>query len=473
MGNAQCDPGTANHYNVGDFPFISSSGVTVTMAGTNSGTAGPYSAFGCSPATIDPNSIRLDPGDTLIFNFSQLVHEVTFISGAMNASENGIILTNNGIPSLSSNCPQDVVITGNAYALDSLAALASPTITITIPNGATSISIACLPASNNGIFTIDMLDCISSCNTSSNITLSACDSLISPSGNYTWATSGTYNDTIANSLSCDSVISINLTILNSSVGTDTLVACDSLTWIDGNTYTTSNNTATHTLSNSVGCDSIIFLDLTINNASINAGPDQIACSGCSGIPDDSVMLSASGALSFSWDNGITDSAYFSIGHTTIYTVTGTDTNGCTGTDSVTVYVGARSCMPIALTGLDSVTHSGQTYYQSSIDTIYHTNAAGCDSIEYLDITINHTGFGENVLKNIEIYPNPTSSIVNIKGLNSLNELSYIHLLNYQGALISKIRINETEIDLSLLSTGIYFIEIKHQQGIGRIKLVKQ
>jgi len=42
-------------------------------------------------------------------------------------------------------------------------------------------------------------------------------------------------------------------------------ACNSFTWIDGNTYTSNNNTATHALTNSAGCDSIITLDLTINS----------------------------------------------------------------------------------------------------------------------------------------------------------------------------------------------------------------
>jgi hypothetical protein len=45
--------------------------------------------------------------------------------------------------------------------------------------------------------------------------------------------------------------------------TDVVEVCDIFTWIDGNTYTTSNNSATHTLINAAGCDSIITLDLTI------------------------------------------------------------------------------------------------------------------------------------------------------------------------------------------------------------------
>ena len=51
-------------------------------------------------------------------------------------------------------------------------------------------------------------------------------------------------------------------------GTDTQNSCGPFTWIDGNTYTTSNNTATYTIPNGAvnGCDSTVTLDLTINNS---------------------------------------------------------------------------------------------------------------------------------------------------------------------------------------------------------------
>ena len=40
------------------------------------------------------------------------------------------------------------------------------------------------------------------------------------------------------------MITLDLTIFSSSTATDVVVACDSYTWIDGKTYTSSNNTAT-------------------------------------------------------------------------------------------------------------------------------------------------------------------------------------------------------------------------------------
>ena len=136
-------------------------------------------------------------------------------------------------------------------------------------------------------------------------------------------------------------------------------------------------------------------------------------------------------------------------------------------------MGARSCLAISISGLDSASYANQTYYQSGLDTIYHTNASGCDSIEYIDITINHTGINENILKEVEVYPNPTSDIITLKGINSLKDVSYIHLLDNKGALLKRIGINETQVDLSSLSTGIYFLEIKDQLGTGRVKIIKQ
>ena len=63
---------------------------------------------------------------------------------------------------------------------------------------------------------------------------------------------------------CDSLVTLDLTINNSNTGIDAQVHCDSYTWIDGVNYTSSNNSATYVLQNSFGCDSVVTLDLTIN-----------------------------------------------------------------------------------------------------------------------------------------------------------------------------------------------------------------
>ena len=117
-------------------------------------------------------------------------------------------------------------------------------------NGDSSVCVSTMPS-----FSVDVIE--------------ACDS-------YTWIDGNTYTSsnnsathTLTNSFGCDSIIALDLIVTSSSSSTDVVEACDSYTWIDGNTYTSSNNTATHILTNSSGCDSVIFLDLTITE--INSG----------------------------------------------------------------------------------------------------------------------------------------------------------------------------------------------------------
>ena len=93
--------------------------------------------------------------------------------------------------------------------------------------------------------------------------ITACDS-------YTWIDGITYTSSnttakeiLVNAAGCDSIVSLNLTINYTKTTTDSIVANDSYTWINGVTYTSSNTTATDTLLASKGCDSIVSLNLTI------------------------------------------------------------------------------------------------------------------------------------------------------------------------------------------------------------------
>lgn len=59
-----------------------------------------------------------------------------------------------------------------------------------------------------------------------------------------------------------------------NTGTDMQSACDSFVWIDGITYTESNNTASFTLTNQGGCDSVVNLELTINTLDISVSLNE-------------------------------------------------------------------------------------------------------------------------------------------------------------------------------------------------------
>ena len=102
-----------------------------------------------------------------------------------------------------------------------------------------------------------------SCMSSSTITAVACDSFTSPSGNYTWTSSGSYMDTIMNTVGCDSIITVNLTVNFTTSATMDTTACDSFTSPSGNYIWTSDGIYMDTVPNIAGCDSVITLNLTV------------------------------------------------------------------------------------------------------------------------------------------------------------------------------------------------------------------
>ncbi|MDP4627358.1 MAG: gliding motility-associated C-terminal domain-containing protein, partial [Schleiferiaceae bacterium] len=75
---------------------------------------------------------------------------------------------------------------------------------------------------------------------------------------------------------CDSVVSLALTINFSISSVDTITACDHFTWINGNTYSLSTSTPTNLLTRRNGCDSLVSLYLTINNSTNTINSDTTA-----------------------------------------------------------------------------------------------------------------------------------------------------------------------------------------------------
>jgi len=193
---------------------------------------------------------------------------------------------------------------------------------------------------------------------------------------YTWngntySSSGTYTYQTTNSNGCDSTATLNLTINNANTGTDTQVSCDSYMWINGTTYTTSNNTATHTLENAAGCDSVVTLDLTINES--NTGTDtQIAID------------------SYTWIDGVT---YTTPNNTATFTLT--NSNSCDSVVTLNLTINNSNAGTDTQIACDSYTWiDGMTYTTSNnTATFTLTNSNNADSVVTLNLTINNSNSG--------------------------------------------------------------------------------
>jgi gliding motility-associated-like protein len=96
--------------------------------------------------------------------------------------------------------------------------------------------------------------------------------------------------------------------------------------------------------NATGQDSLFMAGFITVNALPIVTANSTNTTICSG---DLITLTGSGANTYTWDNGAVDGVAFSPGGTTTYTVTGTDANGCTNTNSILITVNSCANPPIA------------------------------------------------------------------------------------------------------------------------------
>lgn len=257
-------------------------------------------------------------------------------------------------------------------------------------------------------------------------TATACDSFVI--GNQVIKNSGAHDIVFTAYNDCDSTVTYNVTINQSSSGLDVINACSAYTWIDGNTYNSDNNTATMNLTSVAGCDSVVTLNLTVTNissaVSVSNGTISANYTGAT-----YQWLKCEGALKTPIA-GETNISY-SPSEAGMYAVEITQ-NGCSKTSL---------CF--------SVTPS--------------TNPGGGNtSLEVME---------ENIFS---IYPNPTTGLITIS--SSLATIDYsVSIINSVGQKVMvPVQNNGAsyQVDLGSQAAGIYFLEVKTATGTSLKKVVK-
>lgn len=83
---------------------------------------------------------------------------------------------------------------------------------------------------------------------------------------------------------------------------------------------------------------------------------------------------------------------------------------------------------------------------------------------------NGLGIPENSLASLSIYPNPVTSLLNIKSVAAVQQTEVV---NSMGQHIKTFGKNETALDLSTVPTGVYFLKITTDNGISVQKVIKK
>jgi hypothetical protein len=187
---------------------------------------------------------------------------------------------------------------------------------------------------------------------------------------------------------------------------DVQSACDQFTWIDGNTYTSNNNTASVQLTTSAGCDSTVTLNLTINTVDVGVT--------VSGFTLSANMLGAQ----YQWVN--CNNNFQPIAGATQANFTPTSSG------SYAVIVSANGC--------------------EDTSNCNFINTVGLDELEAESI--------------VTVFPNPSNGSFYI-GLNQNSNQKSIRVINELGVLVFEKNLLGDELNYINLNqpAGVYFFEL--------------
>jgi hypothetical protein len=301
----------------------------------------------------------------------------------------------------------------------------------------------------------------------------------------------------------------NLSVTGSTVicsgNTTTLTASGATTY----TWSTSANTTSiavspatttvYTITGAIGaqCQSMKQVTVTVNALpSVSISPNNtVVCQG------EQLTLNGAGAQTYTWSSGVANGVPFTPVSTAVYTVTGTDANGCKGIANITIpvnplpAVGVSSSGTIICSGETAIiTATGASTYtwntgenSSAISvtpvattdyTVSGTDGNGCTKTFVYEQTVDAcTSIRVNGASaaSIAIYPNPNNGWFMISAANvSANVKAEVYNELGQQVFSSDLKEGSNEVNLTPYANGIYFVRIVHNGKLIRgEKVVKQ
>jgi hypothetical protein len=271
---------------------------------------------------------------------------------------------------------------------------------------------------------------------------------------------------------------VDQTVCGGTNVTLTATGATSYVWNNGSSSATlSVATATNSSTNAyvvigtdatTGCSKKDTVLVIVNGLpQITAGNDFSTCN------NTQITLTANGGLTYTWSNNVIDGQAFLLSQTTTFTVNGTDANGCSNSDLITVNVSSAPtvtlgndveiCENEAPVQLDATTNQGGLIYSwntgdntSSISVsttgeyyVTVTDANGCSDIDTISVTLNELP-GANLGANQSVCSNqlPTTLTVQSTG----NQLSYLWSTG------------QTTQQIQVLQAGSYTVTVINANG---------
>ena len=207
--------------------------------------------------------------------------------------------------------------------------------------------------------------------------------------------------------------------------------------------------------------SISFITENVPNAAENLNPVD-------GATDVPINVSTTGAkqILFDWQAASTgDSA------------TSFNWYGGTSADNLDLFVtGANAGNYINWgTTIISGWQANTTYYWR-IGSINSAGETLTDIQSFTTVNNDPLSIDELLIKNLELYPNPTEGIISVDGID-LNEIDEIEVINQLGQKVKKYEsdnLTSNSLDISELEKGLYYFKIKTKSNLTKnFKIIKK
>jgi hypothetical protein len=123
-------------------------------------------------------------------------------------------------------------------------------------------------------------------------------------------------------------------------------------------------------------------------------------------------------------------------------------------------------------GVEIAAQEGTSYTETLANGVYTYNVVARNGNKYsmpafAVAIVGTVAIVEVETAKVSVYPNPTSGVLNVQIDGSFNATVY----NYQGQVVMRNTVNNGQIDMSGLASGVYFVEIRTNDNVSVEKVI--
>jgi hypothetical protein len=458
---------------------VSAGGMLVSPVTNTFYTLSGSNLFGCV-SNLAVSQVTVYPNPTLSVNSGSICEGDIFTIVPSNSALNYTIAGNSSTVSPPGTTNYAV------YGSDGFGCISNTAVSTVTVYTRPVVSVNSASICSGAVFTINPAG-------ASSYSISGGSATVSPSSSTSYSVWGLSIEGCRSSAAVVSSVTVialpNLTVVSGSVCSGsvfTITASGAATYSysSGSATVSPSNTGTYLVTGTdmSGCQASGTSTVTVYHLP-PVGANATSTNICAGWP---VTLYGSGAQTYIWSDGIMDNTVFypQSGH--VYTVTGTDANNCSKSETVAVHIMPSPAVSVTASA-DTlcqgepliITAGGADFYSWStgdhgdtlklfasltIYTVTGSLANGCSQEASVSVFINEcTGIAD--IKNamlLSVYPNPNNGHFFVKAGGNTENLT-IEVVNTIGQRVyhEKLFTTISEVYMENCSKGIYFVSIYH------------